>query len=101
MHFDVWGPSPTPTIGGSYYFVIFVDDYARYTWIFLMKKWSKLKQIYYNFSVMVKTQFSSTIKTFCFDNAMEYQDSDFLSYLGLKVPNLIILALTLLNKIVV
>jgi hypothetical protein len=26
MHSDIWGPAPTPTMGGSRYFVLFIDD---------------------------------------------------------------------------
>ena len=31
IHSDIWGPSPTTTVGGSKYFIIFVDDFSRYT----------------------------------------------------------------------
>ena len=31
IHSDVWGPSPISSIGGSQYFVVFVDDYSRYS----------------------------------------------------------------------
>ena len=27
IHYDVWGPSPISTPGGSRYFVIFMDDF--------------------------------------------------------------------------
>jgi hypothetical protein len=58
VHFDVWGPMPIPTMGGSCYFVIFVDDYSRYTWLYLLQNRSKLPKIYSEFQKMVQTQFS-------------------------------------------
>ena len=72
IHSDVWGPSSVSSIGGSRYFVIFVDDYSRYSWIFNMKHRSKLLQVYSNFAKMVETQFFKCIKIFRSDNAFEY-----------------------------
>ena len=72
IHFDVWGPSSVSSIGESRYFVAFVDDYSRYSWIFHMKCHSELLQVYSNFAKMVETQFSKWIKIFRFDNALEY-----------------------------
>ena len=31
IHYDVRGPSSVSSIGGSRYFVVFVDDYSRYS----------------------------------------------------------------------
>ena len=64
IHFDVWGPSPVFSIGGSRYIVVFVDDYSCYNWIFHMKHRSELLQVYSNFAKMVETQFSKRIKIF-------------------------------------
>ena len=61
---DVWEPSSVSSIGGSRYFVVFVDDYSRYSWIFNMKHRSELLQAYSNFAKMVETQFSKRIKIF-------------------------------------
>ena len=72
IHSDVWGPSPVSNISGSRYFIVFVDDYSRYSWIFHIKHCSKLFQVYSNFAKMVKTQFSKRIKIFQSDNALEY-----------------------------
>ena len=69
---DVWGPSSVSSIGGSRYFVVFVDVYSRYSWIFNMKYRSELLQVYSNFAKMVETQFSKRIKIFQSDNALEY-----------------------------
>jgi hypothetical protein len=64
-------------MSGSRYFVIFVNDFSRYTWVFLMKSNSELLDIYRNFAKMVETQFSKPIKAFRFDNALEYTQHDF------------------------
>ena len=79
---DIWGPVPTTTMGGSRYFVIFVDDFSRYTWIYLLKNRSELQQVYYNFATMIRAQFSATIKVFRSDNAQEYKDKNFLNFLA-------------------
>ena len=36
IYYDIWGPTPNDTMGGSRYFVIFVHDYSRFTWIYLL-----------------------------------------------------------------
>ena len=39
-----------------------MDDFSRYTWIYLLKNRSKLYQIYRDFIKMIETQFSKPIK---------------------------------------
>ena len=46
VHTDVWGPSWTESTSGFLYFVIFINDYSRYTWIFLMKAQAELFSIF-------------------------------------------------------
>jgi len=48
---DIWRPSRIKSNLGFQYFVTFIDDYSRNTWVFLMKKCSELFfifQIFYN-----------------------------------------------------
>jgi hypothetical protein len=66
---------------GSRYFVLFIDDYSRFTWIYMMKNRHELPQIYINFAKMIQTQFSKAIKVLRRNNAMEYRDSKLLSFL--------------------
>ncbi|KAH9669389.1 Integrase catalytic domain-containing protein [Citrus sinensis] len=37
VHSDVWGPTKTASIGGSLYFVTFVDDFSRRVWVYTIK----------------------------------------------------------------
>ena len=64
IHSNIWGPSSISDIGGSRYFIVFVDDYSRYSWILHMKHRSKLLQVYFNFAKMVEAKFSNRIKIF-------------------------------------
>ena len=81
VHSDVWGSTPFPTEGGSHYFVIFVDDYSRFTWTYMLKHCSDVVPIFQSFHKMIQTQFSHIIKIFQSDNAQEYNDKSFLSIL--------------------
>ena len=77
IHSDVLGLSSIYSIGGFRYFVVFVDDYTHYSWIFNMKHHSELLQVYSNFVKIVETQFSKCIKFFRSDNALEYTQCAF------------------------
>ncbi|KAL0561212.1 hypothetical protein IC582_001634 [Cucumis melo] len=82
IHYDIWGPAPCPTVNGYRYFVLFINDYSCFTWIYFLRNRSSLYQIYVDFANRIQTQFSSKIKILRTDNAMEYKDSRFLSFLA-------------------
>lgn len=37
VHTDLCGPMMTQSIGGSCYFLTFIDDYRRKTWVYFLK----------------------------------------------------------------
>ena len=37
IHSDLRGPSPITGVQGHSWFVIFIDDYSRFTWVYLLK----------------------------------------------------------------
>ncbi|CAL5440338.1 unnamed protein product [Camellia sinensis] len=82
VHTDVWGPSPILTNGGSAYYVSFIDDCTRYTWVYLMAHKSDFYQIYRTFQSMISTQFGAIIKILRFDLGGEYFKTEFCEYLA-------------------
>ena len=38
VHSNIWGPNHMPSIKGFRYFLLFVDDFSRMTWLYFLKK---------------------------------------------------------------
>ena len=62
---------------GFRYFVIFVDNFYRITYYYLMKDCSELYSIFKSFYTEIKTLFYTSICMFRFDNTREYYLSAF------------------------
>ena len=82
IYSDVWGPSPVSSKGGSSYYVSFIDDHTRYTWVFLMKRRSDFLGIYRDFRNLVQTQHSAVIKCFRCDLGGEFTSNEFTKLLA-------------------
>ena len=37
VHTNVWGPTRDSSLGGTHYFVTFIDDFSRKVWVYFMK----------------------------------------------------------------
>ena len=61
IHSDIWGPARIKNINGARWFVTFVDDHTRLTWVFLMKEKSEVDRIFQALNSMIQTQFSTKI----------------------------------------
>uniref|UniRef100_A0A2N9HC31 Integrase catalytic domain-containing protein n=1 Tax=Fagus sylvatica TaxID=28930 RepID=A0A2N9HC31_FAGSY len=80
IHSDVWGPSPVTTSSGHRWFVIFVDDCTRMTWLYLLKHKDEVFDVFKSFHIMVQTQFSAKIQILRSDNGGEYVNQPFQAY---------------------
>ncbi|KAJ9700761.1 hypothetical protein PVL29_006195 [Vitis rotundifolia] len=82
VHTDVWGPCRTASTLGFQYFVTFIDDYSRCTWLFLMKNRAELFSIFQKFYAEIQTQFNISIRVLRSDNAREYFSAPFTSFMS-------------------
>lgn len=69
---DVWGPA-FPSIGGFKYYVSFIDDYNKFTWIYFLKKKSDVEQISFQFQKHVELMLGSKICAIQTDWGGEYR----------------------------
>ncbi|RVW98628.1 Retrovirus-related Pol polyprotein from transposon TNT 1-94 [Vitis vinifera] len=82
VHTDVWGPCRTASTLGFQYFVTFIDDYSRCTWLFLMKNRAELFSIFQKFYAEIQTQFNISIRVLRSDNAREYFSAIYFIYVS-------------------
>lgn len=81
VHSDVCGPFRTNSIGGSKYFVTFIDDKSRRVFVYFMRNKSEVLEKFKLFKAMVERQTDRKIKSLRTDNGREYVNADFDSFL--------------------
>lgn len=68
IHSDVWGPAPDFTFHNFSYFVLFVDDCTRMSWVFFLKHKSEMFDVFVKFYHMICTHFRAQPKILRSDN---------------------------------
>ena len=81
VHSDVWGPAQTATFVGCRYYVTFIDDFSRYTWIFLMRQKSKVFTHFQKFKNEVLKTTGRLVRCLRSDGGKEYFSDAFTTYL--------------------
>lgn len=81
IHSDVWGMAPVISHANFKYFVTFIDDYSRFTWIYFLHSKDEVFSVFKNFHAHIKTQFSANIKILRCDNGGEYMSHSFQEFL--------------------
>ncbi len=62
IHTNVWGPTKTPSFGGAKYFVSFIDDYLRKSFIYILKSKGECFSKFQEFKALVEKQIRKKIK---------------------------------------
>jgi GAG-pre-integrase domain len=66
VHVDVWGPSPVISSLGNRFYILFVDDFSRFSWLFTCSAKSQVADIFAGFKAKVENLLSSSsLKTLC------------------------------------
>ncbi|PNY01489.1 copia-like polyprotein, partial [Trifolium pratense] len=73
IHSDVWGPAPILSPSGFKYYVHFIDDFSRFTWIFPLKQKSDTIHAFIQFKNLAENQFNKKIKIIQCDGGGEYK----------------------------
>ena len=81
IHADVCGAMETKSIGGAQYFLLFVDDYSRMTFIYFLKHKNEVFKKFKDFKAIVENQQNKKIKILHTDNGGEFCSGEMENYL--------------------
>lgn len=81
IHCDLWGPAPATSAHGFRFYVIFIDNFSRFTWLYPLKLKSDFVSTFIMFQKLVENQFSAKIGMFQSNGGGEFINSRFLSHL--------------------
>ena len=77
IHSDVCGPMSSNSISGYAYYVSFIDDFSRNTWIYFMKNKDEVFNKFKEFKALIENHTEKKIKTIRSDNGGEFTSNEF------------------------
>ena len=77
IHSDVLGIAPVVSHPHYKYFVTFIDDFSRLTWVYFLRAKGEVFSVFQRFLTLLETQFSAIIKVLCSDSGDEYMSNEF------------------------
>lgn len=78
---NVWGPVPICFVSGYRFYVIFVDDFTKYTWLYPLKNKLDVFHTFVQFQALVENLSGNKIGTLRSDSWGEFINSEFKSHL--------------------
>lgn len=80
FHYELGGPMLAHSLGGHLYYITFINDFSRKTWIYYLKHKDEAFKILKGFKSLIKNQTGKKINIFRFDNDGEYTSNEFIDF---------------------
>lgn len=77
IHSDVCGPMSVNSLGGARFYVTFIDDYSRFTKVYIIKNKNQVFDCFLEYKNLVENQLGCKIKKIRTDNGGEYCNAKF------------------------
>ena len=80
IHSDVHGPMSTKSLGGHLYYVTFMEDHSRKTWVYLLKSKDEVFIKFQEFKAEVENLIERRIKILRSDNGGVYISKEIIAF---------------------
>ncbi|GKC32579.1 retrovirus-related pol polyprotein from transposon TNT 1-94, partial [Tanacetum coccineum] len=77
IHADVCGPMRTESLSSSKYFLLFIDDFSRMSWVYFLKHKSEVFECFKKFKILVEKQTRKVVKVLRTDHGGEFTSNEF------------------------
>ena len=77
VHIDLCGPIKPSSFGKNNYFLLFIDDFSRKTWIYFVKEKSEVFGMFKRFKALVEKESGYYIKALRSDRGGEFTSNEF------------------------
>ena len=74
---DIFGSTQTLSLGGKKYRLVILDDYSRYTWVFILARKSETFEYFSKFAKMVQNEKGYTISSIKSNHGREFENQNF------------------------
>jgi transposase InsO family protein len=92
VHSDLCGPLSSPSFYRCKYFLTFIDDFSRCTWVYFLKLKSEVFDKFLAYKALVEKQSGHQIQSLRTDNGGEYVKNNFTSYCttqGIQIQHIV------------
>ncbi|CAH9144429.1 unnamed protein product [Cuscuta epithymum] len=80
VHTDLWGPAEVTSLGGSAYYMTFIDDATRKVWVYFLKNKSDAFDAFRRWKARVETESGLKLKCLRSDNGGECELHEFKNF---------------------
>ena len=84
VHTDVWEPAKVSFLGGSLYFVTFIDDTSRKLWVYFLKQKSNVFDVFKKWKAIAENEICLKLKCLRSNNCGEYCNDEFEKYCAMN-----------------
>jgi transposase InsO family protein len=87
LHMDLFGPTTYASASGNLYWLVIVDDFSRYTWVFFLHDKSEVASIFKKFAKKAQNEFDCKNKKIRSDKGKEFDNINIHEYcdeIGIK-----------------
>jgi hypothetical protein len=77
VQMDLWGSAPMASLGGSRYYITFIDDSSKMVWVYFLKSKFDIFKTFKKWKAMVESETGLKLKCLRSDNGGKYEDRGF------------------------